>query len=70
MGNNPNISFDKFPEQCSGLNARVCVHFNYDYQNTIDGTIVRDDAEKPFITIIKLDNERHVLASECHYRLI
>ena len=34
------------------------------------GTIVRDDLEEPFETIIKLDNGRYLRAVECQYSYI
>jgi hypothetical protein len=45
--------------------TRVC--FNYDTSKTIMGTIVRDDYEDPWRTIISLDDGRVVLGSECQH---
>lgn len=70
MGVHPNIGFDRFPKQDTdasfgGVGARVKVCFNYDVSNAIGGFVVRCDQEEPGRTIIKLDDERYVLASEC-----
>jgi hypothetical protein len=68
MGVHPNIDFDKFPKQGAnqGRNVKVC--FNYDTSRTIPGTIVRDDMEDPWQTIIKLADGRYVEAGECQYQ--
>lgn len=34
------------------------------------GVIVRDDDEPPYVTIIKLESGRYVLATECRYRIL
>ena len=70
MGVHPNISIDKFPAQdtdvsFAGVGARVRVCFNYDANRTIGGFIVRSDNEEPGLCIIKLDDNRYVLTSEC-----
>lgn len=39
--------------------------FNYDASRSVMGTIVRDDHEAPWVTIIALDTGRVVLATEC-----
>jgi hypothetical protein len=46
----------------------VC--FQYDTSRTCNGTIVRDDLEDPWQMIIRLDDGRHVLATECQYQLL
>lgn len=61
------VGFDEFPKQGSYLNLSVKVCFNYDSSKLIGGTVVRDDRDDPFITIIKLDDGRYVLATECMY---
>ena len=56
------------PEFKVGSRVEVCYHFDtskYHY-----GTIVRDDLEEPFETIIKLDNGRYLRAVECQYSYI
>lgn len=70
MGLHSNIDIDNFPKQGSLLNTRVKVCFHYVSSQTIEGTIVRDDEEEPGLLIIKLDDGRHVLATECQYQLI
>lgn len=67
MGVVNNISIKSFPKQSDKLNKRTKVCFNYDTNNLIDGTIVRDDIEPPYVTIIKLDDNRYVNSSECQY---
>ena len=55
------------PEQgtSKGRPAQVC--FNYDTSRLLDGTVVRDDMEEPYRTVVKLDVGRFVLATECMY---
>lgn len=50
------------------LGKRVEVIFNYDTRHPIQGQIVRDDQEEPRFTIIKLDDGRYVLTTECQWR--
>jgi len=69
MGTVANVSFDRFPKQGTYLMRRVEVCFNYDSAKTVGGMIVRDDAEEPGRMIIKLDNDRYVLSTECMYQL-
>jgi hypothetical protein len=63
------ISLTNFPKQGAWLGMRVEVCFNYDVSKTIFGTIVRDDTEEPGRMIIKLDDNRFVLSTECQYAL-
>ena len=78
MGCIDTITYDKFPKQKDenykypqfkvGSRVEVCYHFDtskYHY-----GTIVRDDLEEPFETIIKLDNGRYLRAVECQFSYI
>lgn len=60
----------RYPLQGSWLNRKVQVCFNYDTANAVNGVIVRDDAAEPFLTIIKLDDGRHVMSTECQYRVL
>ena len=62
-----NIDIDKFPKQGRYLNTRVMVCFDFDTSRIIHGVVVRDDAEEPGHMIIKLDNGRYVMATECQY---
>ena len=78
MGCIDTITYDKFPKQKDenyiyprfkvGSRVKVCYHFDtskYHY-----GTIVRDDLEEPFETIIKLDNGRYLRATECQFSYV
>ena len=75
MGCIDTITYDKFPKQTDenykypefkvGSRVEVCYHF--DASKCHYGTIVRDDLEEPFETIIKLDNGRYLRAVECQY---
>jgi hypothetical protein len=67
MGVHANITATKFPAQGSELNKRVKVYFHYDATVSFDAVCVRDDVESPFLTIFRLDDGRHVLATECQY---
>ena len=67
MGCVVNVGYKKFPKQGSSLNKKVVVCFNYDTKNTISGTIVRDDIEEPFLTLIKLKDDQYIRGIECQY---
>lgn len=67
MGIHPNVGFDKFPRQGQYLNKSCSVCFNYDTSKYTDGVIIRDDAEDPWLLIIKLVDDRIVLSTECMY---
>lgn len=69
MGVAKNISHIEYPVEANYLNREVIVCFNYDSSMSIEGCVIRDDATEPFITIIKLSDGRHVLATECQYQL-
>jgi len=68
-GNEKSISFERFPKQGSFLLREVLVCFDYDTSRTLKGLVVREDAEEPGRMIIKLENGRYVLSTECQYRL-
>jgi len=70
MGCIKNVEMDLFPKQGSSLNKRVNVCFYYDTTKTIGGIIVRDDIEEPYVEIIKLDDGRYVLTTECQYTIV
>ena len=74
MGVVTNISYDKYPEQDTEslfkVGTKVLVCYNYDANKTHSGTIVRNDNEEPFRTIIQLDNGRYLLGTECQYRVL
>lgn len=67
MGIAANVGFSTFPDQSSNLGKRVTVCFHYDLANTLPGTIVRDDTQEPGLMIIRLDDGRHILSTECMY---
>ena len=75
MGCVENITHNKFPKQRDhdykfpemAVGARVNVCFHYDTKHLCPGTVVRDDLEEPFETIIKLDDGRYVRGVECQY---
>jgi hypothetical protein len=69
MGIVANVGFDQFPKQGDWVGKRVEVCFHYDSSKTIGGTIVREDEEEPGLMIFRLDDGRHVLASECMYQM-
>ena len=70
MGCVANITAEIFPKQGSHLGKRVRACFHYDTTKYVDGEVVRDDMEQPFLTVIRLDDGRHVLATECQYQTI
>lgn len=67
MGVVENVGSDQMPRQGDYLNHPCIVVFKYDNSREFFGTIVRDDMEAPFRTIIRLDDGRTVLATECQY---
>lgn len=67
MGCVANVSHDKFPKQGSYAGREVNVLFNYQ-DPVLHGVMVRDDMEEPFVQIIKLDDGRHVLTTECQWQ--
>ena len=62
------VDIDKFPAQGEWLGKKVRVCFNYDTSRTITGIVVRDDTEEPGRMIIKLEDERYILSTECQYQ--
>jgi hypothetical protein len=66
MGCVKNITATKFPKQGAYKDRRTRVLFHYGGVEVL-GTVVRDDREEPWVTIIRLDDGRHVLATECQY---
>ena len=67
MGCVETIDAYRFPKQSEYVNRRCEVCFKYDTSVTIPGTVIRDDREEPFETLIKLDDGRVVRATECQY---
>ncbi|GAB0059108.1 hypothetical protein IBA8401_01320 [Pseudomonas syringae] len=68
MGCVSNVSATTFPKQAAYAGIRVRVCFNYDTSASICGVIVRDDAVAPGVMIIRLDDARHVLSTECQWQ--
>lgn len=67
MGIEKNIGAEQFPKQRPEVGQRAKVCFHYDTARLFPATIIRDDAEEPFRTILKLDDGRVVLATECQW---
>lgn len=67
MGIVPNVGADHWPKQGPYLGMECEVCFHYDTSRMFLGTIVRDDVEEPGRLIIRLDDGRTVLATECMY---
>lgn len=63
------INLTEYPRQGTHLGKSVEVCFYYDASKTIDGKIIRDDAETPFKTIIQLTDGRVLEAGECQYSI-
>lgn len=66
MGCISTITHDSFPVQGPNLSVRVRVIFHFGREE-LAGTVVRDDAEDPGRMIIRLDDGRHVLSTECQW---
>lgn len=69
MGCVSTITWLEFPKQSEYVNRRVEVCFHYDTTKTMMGTILRDDREEPFETIIVLDDGRILRGTECQYSI-
>jgi len=67
MGVVNSIRHDEFPRQSTVVGDTVSVCFHYDTDHVFDGVIVRDDVAEPYLMIIKLEDGRHVLSTECQY---
>lgn len=78
MGCVSTITYDKFPKQSDEtcklpkfvVGARVAVCYHYDTKHSHYGTIVRDDIEEPYETIIRTDNGRFLRGCECQYSFL
>ncbi len=69
MGVVKGVSATTFPKQGDWLHCEVKVCFDYDTANCIKGIVVRDDREEPGLCIIRLDDGRYVLTTECQHTL-
>lgn len=63
-------TIEDYPKQASYLGYKCEVVFGYNTEDIFTGTIIRDDGEKPHVTIIALDNGKVVLSIECQFRPI
>lgn len=61
------IGKETYPEQFGSVGDRVLVAFKYDIANPLPATVLRDDAEEPFTTVLRLDDGRIVMGSECQW---
>lgn len=67
MGTHKNININKYPKQSWRLKAKVKLYFHYDTSKSLNGEIVREDTEEPFLMIIKSETGKFYLATECQY---
>lgn len=67
MGCVSTITAYDFPKQSQYVNRRCMVCFHYDTSKWIMGTVIRDDREEPFETLIQLDDGRTMRGVECQY---
>lgn len=67
MGCVKTITAYGFPKQSEYVNRRCKVCFHYDTSKWIKGTVIRDDREEPYETLIRLDDGRTMRAVECQY---
>ena len=67
MGVVQSSDYKAFPKQGNWLGKKTMVCFKYDTAHQIGGVFVRDDAEEPNLSIIRLDDGRHVLTTECQH---
>lgn len=67
MNGAASVSYDGMPKQGAFAGRRTRVCFNYDTSRIVMGTIVRYDIEAPFLTIIRLDDGRYILGTECQF---
>jgi hypothetical protein len=65
MGCVATIGFNRMPKQGPWVGKKVDVYFHYDTSKSIRGEIIRDDTEQPYVGIIKLEDGRFVLDTEC-----
>ncbi len=77
MGMHPNIFAGNMPRQTDHVDAEVLVAFRQNLSVQFSGTILRDDAEAPFRTIIEVDDALadasgpfFLDATECTYTIV
>ena len=60
---------DTYPRQnVENVGLRIMACFAYDTKHRVPGTIVRNDKERPSLTILRLDDGRTVLGTECSWK--
>lgn len=69
MGYVDSIDVNKFPKQSEMVGNKVIVCFHYNLDMRLRGKLLRDDMEAPFVTIIKLEDGRYVLGTECMWSI-
>lgn len=67
MGVERNVGYGRYPKQGDFLGRGCTVVFDYDTTTPLRGTVIRDDEEHPYRCIIRLNDGRVVLATECQY---
>ena len=70
MGCVETITIDRFPKQSKHLYERCEVIFHYNTSRKICGTVIRDDEEEPYETLIRLDDGRTIRGTECQFSFI
>ena len=67
MGVSINISANTFPKQSASLGKSCKVMFHYT-KPELTATIIREDMELPYVTILQLEDGRVVLSTECQWQ--
>lgn len=70
MGEYKYLGVEKYPKQDPLLiDKKVVVMLAFDSKRPLRGRVLRADAELPREVVIKLDDDRIVLGSECSYKI-
>lgn len=67
MGVHKNITATAFPPQSAFVGKPTFVCFHYGNEE-FKAEIIRDDTDEPFRTVLKLEDGRVVLGTECQYK--
>lgn len=67
MGVHENIGADVYPEQSRYKGERAFVVFHYDTSRKFEATVLRDDKDAPWETLLQLDDGRVVRSVECQW---
>lgn len=70
MGCHKNIDIDKFPKQSGRVGQKTEVCFRYNPNDKLDGEIIRDDVEEPFMMLFRLTDGRIVSDLECQWKYV